>query len=1189
MLFDTLCRYGIRKPFEIERCVYEYPDRRLIIARRRRGWLTRQRKETWTMTFLETWLCLLTSVLRCSGQESGGDHSHEVHRFVVSVGQPLIFDEARTSCRPDKYLLNLQAAVNVSHVPAMLQRHGLGSAYVWLNMRRVQGFFHWLDPIPQLFRQHPSWPYGNKIASDSFHYECAVLNTSIGLIETRPCEDKHQFVCIRDNELRPVDVSERELSVELTSSQPPILLSRSLADFRLTCRAKLRNGTMLKEPGNHGYAHVWTKNGIFLDTTNSFLQPETVSELNAYTHIDPSKQGRYQCGLKALPSGHTVWSHVITLVFEDFDTYRLTGHLHANVDPGPIQFAGSSFVFFARAIDKALNRQQPDELAKWSYSGLTTDYMNHISISIFVYYEREELAWLLDGHTNKHNVFNDSTALKDLLVINNITDVLHCKFLKQERFTFDSKGHVGFVESTPPCLTDSNELAPRSCHINFESVPTWGAFDETTCKAGTQSRVFDVTTNTHHLLCSPHYCVPKVVSGTWSEVREMCTNTGGYLTSNGSGSWTDIVKKHGIFQSDSAGHPEVLKTLQWSRFRLPIVLPVGSAELCFTVSSLQSQNQSAADHSTLTTIGIAGASCNDTRKGECAYRHRSFIRDLYPCPRGGWLDFSRKNTCLWLNLSPLNYKRAAESCRASKGRLAVINNSSLSYTLALLLAPNNVQRQFDRFWIGLQRSTSGIYKWETGELLHDFAWHPRTDYRHSAGTLFVDRYFLQRGLSMRFSLEDPSRKLPFICQAPLRTGTPWLRVERRDRGQRVVLTCRVSAEIIPGSLLWYKDGIAVQGDRVRTADGNDTTLVIERTTPENPYLQGYYWCEGINVADFRPAESKKTLVRFQGVKTYACTMPLIGRNPQLYEISSNEALRFASDFRGQFLYTIGDTTLEGYHKELHVVDIVQDTAATDAVRFLVFLVELPWRSELESQDEESHIIQYLRSAAMRNASWLITSPSVLFNEVRIKSTEMCFEETTMLDNGLEQKLTWPVTPIGSVAIPQEACIQGDGQPVVRRCEGDFTTGAHWGGIQGMCKRPVSETTIGLRNLSMKVVTNATIVPTAERLQELTVNSEILGAQDMLYVATTLENIVSAGTIEPQTAKNIASTTSHVLNIDSQALLQSRSGNSTNRILTAIEGGLSSTVHIHRDLQWFCGYGQSGNYRSRSWHRHSPTR
>ncbi|KAH8033398.1 hypothetical protein HPB51_012069 [Rhipicephalus microplus] len=164
--------------------------------------------------------------------------------------------------------------------------------------------------------QHPSWPYGNKIASDSFHYECAVLNTSIGLIETRPCEDKHQFVCIRDNELRPVDVSERELSVELTSSQPPILLSRSLADFRLTCRAKLRNGTMLKEPGNHGYAHVWTKNGIFLDTTNSFLQPETVSELNAYTHIDPSKQGRYQCGLKALPSGHTVWSHVITLVFE---------------------------------------------------------------------------------------------------------------------------------------------------------------------------------------------------------------------------------------------------------------------------------------------------------------------------------------------------------------------------------------------------------------------------------------------------------------------------------------------------------------------------------------------------------------------------------------------------------------------------------------------------------------------------------------------------------------------------------------------------------------------------------------------------------------------------------------------------------------------------------------------------------
>ncbi|XP_054920031.1 adhesion G protein-coupled receptor L4-like isoform X1 [Dermacentor andersoni] len=91
-----------------------------------------------------------------------------------------------------------------------------------------------------------------------------------------------------------------------------------------------------------------------------------------------------------------------------------------------------------------------------------------------------------------------------------------------------------------------------------------------------------------------------------------------------------------------------------------------------------------------------------------------------------------------------------------------------------------------------------------------------------------------------------------------------------------------------------------------------------------------------------------------------------------------------------------------------------------------------------------------------------------------------------------------------------------------------------------------------------------MVPTAERLRELTADSGSLGAQDVLYVATTLENIVSAGAIEVQTATDIASTISHVFKADSQALQQSRSGNSTNRILAAIEdasAGLSSLTIV----------------------------
>ncbi|KAL1436732.1 hypothetical protein MTO96_049411 [Rhipicephalus appendiculatus] len=124
---------------------------------------------------------------------------------------------------------------------------------------------------------------------------------------------------------------------------------------------------------------------------------------------------------------------------------------------------------------------------------------------------------------------------------------------------------------------------------------------------------------------------------------------------------------------------------------------------------------------------------------------------------------------------------------------------------------------------------------------------------------------------------------------------------------------------------------------------------------------------------------------------------------------------------------------------------------------------------------------------------------------------------------------------------------------------------------------------------MEVVTNATIVPTAERLQELTADSENLGAQDVLYVATTLENIVSAGPIEVQTAKHIASTINHVIKVDSQALQHSRSGNSTNRILTAMEDASAALTTSNVVISGSVAMGKVDSTGCHSRHRHSPTR
>ncbi|XP_025837175.1 adhesion G-protein coupled receptor G6-like isoform X2 [Agrilus planipennis] len=52
-------------------------------------------------------------------------------------------------------------------------------------------------------------------------------------------------------------------------------------------------------------------------------------------------------------------------------------------------------------------------------------------------------------------------------------------------------------------------------------------------------------------------------------------------------------------------------------------------------------------------------------------------------------------------------------------------------------------------------------------------------------------------------------------------------------------------------------------------------------------------------------------------------------------------------------------------------------------------------------------------------------------------------------------LTWPNTTIGSTVIPVELCIQEDGSPVTRTCEGNFTVGGQWSEVSGSCAQNYS--------------------------------------------------------------------------------------------------------------------------------------
>ncbi|CAG9853688.1 unnamed protein product [Phyllotreta striolata] len=63
------------------------------------------------------------------------------------------------------------------------------------------------------------------------------------------------------------------------------------------------------------------------------------------------------------------------------------------------------------------------------------------------------------------------------------------------------------------------------------------------------------------------------------------------------------------------------------------------------------------------------------------------------------------------------------------------------------------------------------------------------------------------------------------------------------------------------------------------------------------------------------------------------------------------------------------------------------------------------------------------------------------------SSEFCLPETS-------ENLTWPLTAVGQGAVADELCLQANGLPVVRICNGNFLEGATWGEVIGECHKDI---------------------------------------------------------------------------------------------------------------------------------------
>ncbi|KAG5881690.1 hypothetical protein JTB14_002173 [Gonioctena quinquepunctata] len=89
-------------------------------------------------------------------------------------------------------------------------------------------------------------------------------------------------------------------------------------------------------------------------------------------------------------------------------------------------------------------------------------------------------------------------------------------------------------------------------------------------------------------------------------------------------------------------------------------------------------------------------------------------------------------------------------------------------------------------------------------------------------------------------------------------------------------------------------------------------------------------------------------------------------------------------------------------------------------------------------------VEYEFARLRQNLSCLIEAEVVYF-----RSSEYCFPEQT--SPGDHKVLTWPLTVSGKTAVPEEVCLQKNGLPVYRVCEGDFLYGVDWSDVMGDCE------------------------------------------------------------------------------------------------------------------------------------------
>lgn len=156
-------------------------------------------------------------------------------------------------------------------------------------------------------------------------------------------------------------------------------------------------------------------------------------------------------------------------------------------------------------------------------------------------------------------------------------------------------------------------------------------------------------------------------------------------------------------------------------------------------------------------------------------------------------------------------------------------------------------------------------------------------------------------------------------------------------------------------------------------------------------------------------------------------------------------------------------------------------------------------------------------------------------------------------------LDWEMTLIGHISAPKQFCLQANGLPVKRHCQGSYVLGGFWGEVEGTCDNTYepSQTTTFLYNFVKRQMPNDYISSfLTDGLNFVLGDTDIIIPADIYYLSMSLQHILdlyqeNATSVDTGDIDNIAWVMDRMMVLDNNYLHLAQTLNSTNVILDSV--------------------------------------